>query len=78
MNDGDAATESAKRLVCATEQSTSAGSQSVHNKIAIVRIQQKNKPNVIMIGVQGAESLNEILVFGRPISEKHNICWNFY
>lgn len=71
MNNRDASTKSSEGLAGATEQSASSGSQSVHDETAIKAVQQKNKTDVRVAGVQATQRINQVDVIGGAVAKEY-------
>jgi hypothetical protein len=75
-DDRNAPAQGPERLAGATEQPTGAGAHSVDDKIAIIAVQQKNKTDMRMIGVQTAQSLDQVVVIGGTVAYEYDIDWS--
>jgi hypothetical protein len=76
VNGGNTTAKSPKGLTGATEQSTNSRTHRVHNKIAIIAIQQKNETESGMVGMQAAQSFKQEIVIGWPVAQKQDIDGN--
>jgi hypothetical protein len=73
VNDRDTPAKSPEGLAGSTEQPTGPSAHSVDDEIAIIAIQQKNKTDLRMIGVQTAQSLDQVVVIGGAVADKYDI-----
>jgi len=73
VNDRDAPAESLEWLGSTTEQSVSSRSQGLHNKIAIIAVQEKDETDVRMAAVQDTQCIDQMGVIGGTVADEYRI-----
>ena len=73
VNARDAPAESFEWLGSTTKQSTSSGSQGLHNEITIIAVQEKDETDVRMAGVQATQCIDQMGVIGGTVADEYHI-----
>jgi hypothetical protein len=73
VNDRDAAAKSPEGLASAAKEPANSGVHRIHDEIAIITVQQKNKTNSRMIRVHGMNRFYQMILIGGSVAEQTNI-----
>jgi hypothetical protein len=73
VNDRDAAAKSPEGLASAAKEPANSGVHRIHDEIAIITVQQKNKTNSRMIRVHGMKRFYQMILIGGSVAEQTNI-----
>jgi hypothetical protein len=73
VNRRDAAAESPEWLTRATEQSMGPRAHCVNDQIAIIAVQQKNKPDPGMVTVEPTKDRDKFVVLRRAVAQKQHV-----
>jgi hypothetical protein len=76
MNGRDTTAKGSEGLAGTAEQSANSGTHRVHDKIAIITVQQENETEARIASVQVTQSFKQVIMIGRAIAQEQNISWS--